>query len=82
MLRPEKLSEKYGKIDFATVEFFTEDEQEYIPEGGGTDKYINVTRVYRDKDTFVEFDKEDLFPDPWMIKHRVILVEFELHESL
>jgi len=77
VLRPDSLSEKYGKINFETVKFFLEDGSRYHPEGGGPDKYIKVTHVYKDKDTFIEFDKDDFFPDPWIIRHRVILVEFE-----
>ena len=78
MLFPDQLAERYGKIDFETIKFFLEGGDEFIPEGGGPEKFINVTHIYKDKDTFVEFDEADFIPDPWIIKHQVIFVEFEL----
>lgn len=78
MLSPDKLAERYGKIDFKSVKFFLEEGEEFTPEGGGPSKFLKVTHVYKDKDTFVEFDEDDLFPDSWLIKHQVIFVEFEI----
>ena len=78
ILLPEKLAEKYGKIDFKTVKFFTEDGQRFTPEGGGPERYIIITHMHKDRDTFVEVNKEDMFPDAWLLRHRVVFVEFEL----
>jgi len=81
MLLPENLTERYGKIDFNTIQFFTEDDELFIPKGGGSSKFINVKHIYKDKDIFREFEADALFPDPWIIKHQHIYVKFKLMES-
>lgn len=78
MLCPEDLTKRYGRINFSTMQFLLADGSIYKPEGGGPDKYIRISKVFAYKDTVVEFEEDDFFPDPWIIRHQIIYIEYEL----
>jgi len=78
VLDPCRLIEHYGRIDFDTITFFDEEEKEFTPEGGGKNRFVNISKIDKDQEIIAEFYEKDLLPDPWLLYMRTIYIEYNI----